>query len=68
MKAKMNIKARNNLLDILIEKGIEIRELEIEIEEAYENYYEREEDKRQGGLLSRLVDYGDWVTLKAKED
>jgi len=68
MKAKMNIRARNKLLIILKAKGIEIRDLEIEIEEAYENYYEREEDKRQGGLLSMLVDYGDRVTLKAKED
>jgi len=55
MKAKMNTKARNRLLDIIEEKGIEIRELEIEIEEAYKNYYEGEEDKRE--LLSKAVDH-----------
>jgi len=51
MKAKMNIRARDNILNILKEKGIEIRDLEIEIEEAYENYYEKEEDKREEGLI-----------------
>ena len=40
MKAKMNIRARNKLLDILNEKGIEIEDLEEAIEEAYENYCE----------------------------